>query len=60
MAPLSNRGLGLFALAAIFMAIFGPPPSLLPTTSEEWPTVKCLLAGMPTQPRLKEINLSGR
>ena len=42
MAPLSNRGLGLFALPAIFMAIFGPPPPY----SEEWPTVKCLLAGM--------------
>ena len=26
MAPLSNRGLGLFALPAIFMAIFGPQP----------------------------------
>ena len=26
MAPLSNRGLGLFALPAIFMAIFGASP----------------------------------
>ena len=57
MARLSNRGLGLFALAAIFMAIFGPQPP----PSEEWPTVKCLLAGMlpswrPTKPHLKDIN----
>ena len=28
MAPLSNRGLRLFALPAIFMAIFGPPSPL--------------------------------
>ena len=42
----------------IYGYIWGPPSH---SYSEEWPTVKCLLAGMlprwrPTKPHLKDIN----